>query len=291
MSTVVTGATLDACLDFVAAHPAPGVDAAFAARALQDLGRSPANRWVVLGPEGPVLVGVVVDTCDSRDNVADLLVLGGEPAALSAAQLDALLGAAERVGEDGPRDALEVALSEATASWAPTLAARGYVEAHASVTMRRPPGPVVEPPLPAGLWWEGPTPARMAAFHAVVGEAFAALPGAMVQPLEAFSAWALSARPPAALLMSGETLVGWVRVVCEPDRVELSSLGLAAAARGRGLGRVLVARGLAMAGPEQPVTLDVAAENDQATRLYLGFGFEEVERVPMLRRSLRSAGR
>jgi mycothiol synthase len=78
-------------------------------------------------------------------------------------------------------------------------------------------------------------------------------------------------------------LAGLVRLAANGVKGELRVVGRASAYRGRGVGRLLVDRGLrllAEAGA-RTVTLEAAAKNDRALALYRAFDFEIVERTPV----------
>jgi ribosomal-protein-alanine N-acetyltransferase len=75
------------------------------------------------------------------------------------------------------------------------------------------------------------------------------------------------------------------------NTIELVYLGLAPAARGRGLGRQLLRHGLHLLGrrEERAITLAVDEQNDPALALYRGEGFRRVLRRIALIRPLGAA--
>lgn len=263
--------------------PLPHLPRAFVARVLDELTRGPDAIWLA-----PGLAGAVIDTCASRDDVADLVLLAGVARADHAPDV---LAHAERVAAAGPRRSLEVALTPALAPWRPTLVARGYHHAYSMFTLERSlAGPLEASPAP-GTRWEPIIEARVGALYALVVEAFAELPGAMVPPLPEFTRHALSHEPPAELLVhaAGAALAFLRLTLTGHERGELSSLGVTRAARGQGLGHAVVTRGLARlhALGARHATLEVAATNERATALYRRHGFAITAETPVYRLPLR----
>lgn len=84
------------------------------------------------------------------------------------------------------------------------------------------------------------------------------------------------ARPHArvAVLADGDTVLGFTATWWIAGEVELHDIVVDVAARGRGLGRRLLAALLAEAGA-QPVFLEVRADNVPARALYARAGFSE----------------
>ncbi len=287
-------------LELVRSAPLPGISEAFATRALTRLARGADARWRVDGELG-CAAGVVIDTCASRDDVADLLTLGGHPERLSAREVTLLIRGAESVVAGGRRGALEVALTpRVAASWGPVLQGEGYVGEYTIHAMERP-GTLEQPrPLPPGLRWEPATVARAAAYHRVASETLLEVPGSMVVELEEFILALQAPERPALLLMRDEEVLGFVRVTRGAAVAELSALGLVRHARGRGLGDALVEAGVALATdpmgtvagghhpstPPERIRLDVVASNQSATRLYLRHGFVVVAETPVVRKAL-----
>lgn len=271
------------------AESSPLAPPGFARRAFGALTRGDDARWAVVGPDGPALVGVVIDTCESRDDVANLVVLGGDPR-LGDGDLHAMLGVAERIAGEGPRAFLEVELSAAQRDWERVLVARGYTASFVLEHRTRDVSPCMEVGLPEGFRWEPVTSVTVAALHAVVGVAFAELPGAMFAPLDEFVAATLAGEPRAEVLLQDGVVVGFVRVRAGVDgTAELGSLGLVPSVRGRGLGEAVVARGIAIARGLRPtaITLEVVATNARAARLYERLGFVRDGETPVWRAPLR----
>ena len=92
--------------------------------------------------------------------------------------------------------------------------------------------------------------------------------------------WARSARSARRLgIVEDGRVVAWAHVYDDGELVELDSVGVVPAARGRGLGRALLEGVLALAPPERPVFL-LADLVDWPRELYAKLGFETVgERV------------
>lgn len=280
------GAPSPVALALVDEAPIVGVPRTFAARVLGELARGPDALWT-LGPEAaPRLVGAVIDTCASRDDVADLFPVGGNPGDLSRAEIDALLDGAERIAAAGPRAHLEVAVPPDRLAWASVAKQRGYRLAYTLIHMRRDAEPVTEAAPPPGLRWEPVSERTVADHHRVVTLAFAEIPGAMVPPLDRFAPHALAAHPHPELLLEGERVVGYARVDRRGDEAEVAAIGRDPAHRGQGLGDVLLTHALAVALSLRPrsITLTVAAENARAASLYRRHGFVAYEEIPVYRR-------
>jgi ribosomal protein S18 acetylase RimI-like enzyme len=275
-------------LALVDGAPLVGVPRAFATRVLHELARGPDAVWTLGSEAAPRLVGAVIDTCASRDDVADLFAVAGHPGDLSTDEVDALLEGAERIAATGPRAHLEVAVPPDRLTWAPIAERRGYRRAYTLIHMRRDAGPIIEVPVPPDLRWEPVSERTVADHHRVVTLAFAEIPGAMVPPLDAFAAHALNATPRPELLLEGHRVVGYARVDRRGDEAEVAAIGRDPAARGRGLGDVLLthalALALALALRPRSVTLTVAAENARASALYRRHGFVAYEEIPVYRR-------
>ena len=279
----VRSATLAEALAF--ARSAPLVSPHFVARALGSLCRGDDARWAVADADGLRLVGVILDTCDSRDDVAELLPVGGA-LDLDEDTLGALLAHAEAVAAAGPRTNLDITVDADRARWVGPLVARGYQPAYQMSSLRREPTPVDEPVV-AGLTWEPVTPATAAELWSLVGAAFADLPGAMRAPLDEFVAHVAAATPAPELLLRDGRAIGFVRVGGTPTGAEVRSLGVHPAARG-GLGEVVLRRALAACLTLAPaeITLDVATTNTRALSLYLRNGFVPTAETTTWRRGL-----
>jgi ribosomal protein S18 acetylase RimI-like enzyme len=90
-------------------------------------------------------------------------------------------------------------------------------------------------------------------------------------------------------LTDGEGVLGMLRGVIDRDGAgEVESIGLAARARGRGLGRWLLRRCEALLDERRPreVCLRVAESNVPAISLYRAEGYEEVKRDVAWERAL-----
>lgn len=268
-----------------AALARPLVLADFVPRALGSLCRGDDARWAVVDGDDVRLVGLVLDTCDSRDDVAELLPVGGD-LAIGPTAIDALLDHAERAAAAGPRANLDVVVPPTAAAWRAPLAHRGYTVAYATIPMQRPPDPVAED---VGYAWEPVGPDTVRALWALVGVTFADLPGAMMAPLEEFVVATLAGRPPSELLRVDGQIAAWVRVAETPDGAEIRSLGVHPTFQGRGLGGVALRRAirLALAMTPAAITLEVAAINTRALRLYEGHGFVAGLGTEVWRRGLR----
>ena len=79
---------------------------------------------------------------------------------------------------------------------------------------------------------------------------------------------------------AGPRLAGYAGLLLSPGSADVQTLGVAPAARGRGLGRALLAELLAHARARgaSEVLLEVAADNAAAIALYRSAGFEVISR-------------
>lgn len=147
--------------------------------------------------------------------------------------------------------------------------------------------------VPAGLEWVELDTRWAERVYTFLVEAFAGVPGFMAAPPAEMARRLMmhTPRPRVLVDVAGDRLVGIARVK-GPDgdgvgRVDL--VARAAARRGQGLGRVVVdeaLRILAKLGARR-FSLDVAADNERALRLYRDYGFEVVAQDTVWRRGLR----
>lgn len=163
------------------------------------------------------------------------------------------------------------------------LAARGYARVNALVTMRRTRRRPVTP-LPEGVVERALAEVGPDAWVEIENGAFEQLPFAVrVTRADADRQMAAPAFDASLLrfLADGEGVLGMLRGVMGRDGTgEVESIGLAARARGRGLGRWLLRRCEALLDQRRAreVVLRVAATNVPAVSLYRAEGYEEVSR-------------
>lgn len=148
--------------------------------------------------------------------------------------------------------------------------------------------------VPEGLSWVELDARRAERVYTFLVEAFAGVPGFMAAPPEEMARRLMAhvPRPRVLVDVAGDQLVGIARVK-GPDGDGVGKVDLvarAASRRGHGLGRVVLdeaLRVLAELGARR-FSLDVAADNERALKLYRAYGFEIVAQDTVWRRGLRS---
>jgi ribosomal protein S18 acetylase RimI-like enzyme len=243
-----------------------------------------------------VAVAVLIDTCDTQGNAAELSVFaprGGEDV------LAVVLEWAEAMSARGGRDQLDLPAWPGGGLDEVWIAARGYRVGFVMHEMLRPADalapPPVRAPLPAGWTWRSLGAELLDSYYEVVRASFAELPGAFVSARDSFARRALTDPLPVQLLCEpGEpaSVAAWVRVQAGPGTGgELASLGRHPRHRGLGLGDHLVSRGLAMLGElgARRSILEVAAVNARVIELYQRHGYRQQSSVPVYRRPIRRA--
>lgn len=241
-----------------------------------------------------VAVAVLVDTCSTQGNAAELSIFAptGEHDVLAA-----LLDWAEQICAHGVRDNLDVPAWPGGGVDGPWLTAHGFAVGYLMHDLVRSAGAAAPPspraPLPAGWAWRPLGEDLIASYHETVCAAFAELPGAYVSDLDSFARRALADEIPAELLCEpGEapTVAAWIRVAARPGgEGELASLGRHPRHRGLGLGDHLVSRGIARLdelGVRQSM-LEVAAVNTGAIALYQRHGYALHSTMAVYRRPVR----
>lgn len=210
-------------------------------------------------------------------------------AAAAPAALELVAAAEARVRAEGAR-ALVVGEKRVRGA-GPLLEARGYAQANAMVRMRRTRRRPV-PPLPAGLAERPLAEVGLDAWVAIENAAFEELPFAVrVTRADAERQAAAPSfdAPLLRFLSDAGGVCGMLRGVMGCDGTgEVESIGLAARARGRGLGRWLLRRCEALLDARGPreVVLRVAASNTPALALYRVEGYAEVARDVAWERAL-----
>ena len=238
------------------------------------------------GIEGVALVdgarvralGLFVRTDLTRTGKCSLVWLSAPDAA---AAMELVADAEARAEREGAR-ALVVGEKRVRGA-APLLTARGYARVNALVTMRRD-GRRPVWPLPAGVVERTLAEVGPDGWVEIENAAFEHLPFAVrVTRADAERQMAAPAFDASLMrfLVDGEGVLGMLRGVIDRDGVgEVESIGLAARARGRGLGRWLLRRCEALLDERRPreVRLRVAESNAPAISLYRAEGYEEVSR-------------
>lgn len=265
-------------LAFVRAHPVAGAPVDKAAWFLGELCRGP-EAWIDLAVHGRrALVGVVIDTCESADDGAELVVLGRDREVADEAALRAAIDRARAFAAGGPRSALEVM----TPGPFPVqlLEGAGFRPSYQLHEMQRQGAPVPAALLPGGLRWADADRAMGAQLHAVTRAAFASVPGSFVAPVEVLVERLERQPHPTRVLLEGERVIAFVRPEGPVDGVgTIGVLGVLPSAQGRGLGRLALREGLAAlaARGAGAFRLDVAVRNERALRLYESEGFSTVQ--------------
>jgi ribosomal protein S18 acetylase RimI-like enzyme len=234
-------------------------------------------------------VAVVIDTCETAGNAAELAVF---PAARDPAVLNELLDWGEAHVARGPRDLVDVPAWPGDDPPEDLMFERGYQIGYFRGEMVRPEAagdPPARAALPPGWWWCEPAERLVHAYYEVRSAAFEAVPGAFLPPYETFRDLALDTESIVHLLLDREGHVqAYVRVTIQPDGSgEISNLGRHPRCRGLGLGPVLVARGLDIlwSNGARRIRLDVAATNEAAVELYRSFGFQQTSQTRVYRRA------
>lgn len=234
----------------------------------------------------PRALGLFVRNDAARTGKCSLVWLS---AADPAVAMELVAHAEARAGREGAR-ALVVREKRVRGA-APLLAARGYARVNAMLTMRRGRRRPV-PPLPEGLVERTLAEVGADAWVAIENAAFEDVPFAVrVSRGDAERQMAAPGFDASLLrfLADADGVLGMLRGVFGRDRVgEVESIGLAARARGRGLGRWLLRRCEALVDQRRPreVLLRVAESNAPAVALYRAEGYGEVARDVAWERAL-----
>jgi ribosomal protein S18 acetylase RimI-like enzyme len=240
-------------------------------------------------------VSIILDTHATGADAADFMFVAHREL-----PDDALVRLAFDLGIErarvGPRGWLEAALTPDCLPHEPMLRARGFVDAYSLYEMTRAesaPTPGDEP-LPDGFAWSDVNDDCIAALHAVTVAAFSAVPGAGVSAIAEFRQNVLGRRPPTRVLSHLGEVAGFAGIVIDPERPDhgvVRAIGLHPGYRRRGLGSHLIAeaiRRLRAAGARE-LSLEVAAGNSRALRLYRQFGFAVARELRVLKLPLRAA--
>jgi ribosomal protein S18 acetylase RimI-like enzyme len=275
---------LEEALAFAARHPVGHLDEPTRRRLLTQLTSAPAGTIVVGDERGALrLVATVVDVIDDPTAAAELVILGAAPGLPGAVLAGEVLAPARAFARAVGRRALHVARPDIVPGVDEILARARLSLHHEVVTMRRAHATLdgADPAPPPGWRWVPLDDALVAPAHAALVEMFRGAPGATLPPLDAFRRGAFSSPPGWHALLDGEAVAGLVRVSAADGGGEVRILGRAPAYRGRGLGPLLLDRGLRLlaAAGARAVTLEVAATNDRALALYRAFDFAVVERT------------
>ena len=282
---------LDEALAFSARHPVARVDETTRRRMITSLTSDPAGTIVVGDADGAIrVVATVIDVMADRAAPAEMIVLGARPGLPGAAFVDEVLAPARAFARGVGRRGLEIARPPFVSDADEVLAREGFAFTYATFTMRRPRADVdgPEPAPPPGWRWVALDEGLVAPVHAALLEMFADSPGTTMMPLDTFRRGAFASPPGYHLLLDGGAIAGLVRVSVAGQHGDVRILGRAPAYRGRGVGRLILDRGLRLltAAGARTVAREVTATNEHALALYRAFDFEIVERTPMLAAAL-----
>lgn len=257
---------------------------------MTQIAAGPECVWDVSRDGRRVAAAILVDTCASEANTAELTLLALAP---DGPESDRILDAAVERIRLGPRGAIDVPRFGSGSPSEEWLEERGFAHAFSMFHMIREKGlPLTEPTLTPPLRWSSYEPRFFESYYDVLKRAFRHVPGAFV-PDEATSRKRIEALPvPAELILEGDRAIAFVRVERRHSGGgDLTILGRDPGRRGERLGEALVARGLSRLRSfgAEPVYLDVAATNRDALRLYERFFFSvtqetKVFRLPVSRR-------
>lgn len=234
-------------------------------------------------------VGVVIDTCDSAADCAELNVFVGARAPEDT--LAMLLAWGEAVAAKGPRACLDVPLTHGACVRPEVLEAAGFAFAYALWTMHADPlpRPTAAPETLAGFTWRALTPELAPALHRTTARAFADVPGSFVPPLEMFVERCRTDLTAARrVLTDGERVAAFLRLDRDGALGRVASLGRDPAFRARGLGTSALCEALTWLADAgcTVAELEVAAMNRAALSLYEGFGFVATREMPVFRKPL-----
>jgi len=255
---------------------------------------------LVRGPEGVFdlrngnarLVAGLVEKADNAADAADLTLLGtmGPDEALKPLLAEAV-DAAYALGRTGARSVLHVALPSPLAGLTEVLTERPFGVSHRAYEMATPDNTTWPVELPTGMSWRAVEPDIIDATRAMIVEAFEGSRGTFISEPEDFRRHMLEVAEHIALLFEEQTLMGYVRVrMIEPDTGFIALIARAPAARGRGLGDVLLREGLRRLADMGAKTfeLDVVADNGSALGLYERHGFRTYAEEITWERDLRA---
>lgn len=234
-------------------------------------------------------IGVVIDTCDSAADCAELNVFVGAQAPEDT--LAMLLAWGEAVAARGPRVCLDVPLTHGACVRPEVLSAAGFAFAYALWSMHAAPlapTPTGGERLP-GFSWRALTPALAPALHRTTARAFADVPGSFVPPLEMFiERCRTDTAAHRRVLTDGARVAAFLRLEHDGALGRVASLGRDPDFRARGLGASAMGEALRwMAGAGcTAAELEVAATNRAALSLYEGFGFAATREMPVFRKPL-----
>lgn len=279
---------------FARAHPGGDFDARLIRTLLCKIPASPEHVLDVWAGERRVLVASLLDTLTNATNTAQLVVLGLDAMALSPAITTWLLDWAEAMTGQGPRQTIEVPLPHQLAGLREALLDRGYHHGYSNYDMAT--GAIAQlPPAPEPLaepWhWQDFSEPYMRPYYDLLIAAFAEIPGAQIASWDHFPALARQAPIQPRLLLHGERLAGFAKVVLRGEDQADGYIGTIArhpAFRGARLGPALLHEALQMLHGRgaKRYSLCVAASNARALALYQQHGFAVVSEEPTYLKSL-----
>lgn len=234
-------------------------------------------------------VGVVIDTCDSAADCAELNVFVGARA--PGDTLAMLLAWGEGVAARGPRSCVDVPLTPGAGVRPAVLTEAGFAFAYALWSMHADPlpRPPVVPEALAGFDWRALDPELAPALHRTTARAFADVPGSFVPSLEMFvERCRTDTSAHRRVLTDGVDVAAFLRLERHGALGRVASLGREPTLRARGLGASAMREALRWLteGGCTAAELEVAATNRAALALYEGFGFAATREMQVFRKPL-----
>ncbi|MBW2525862.1 MAG: GNAT family N-acetyltransferase [Deltaproteobacteria bacterium] len=287
-------ATLSEQLDFVERYPTRPLDRQTASWLIERLGAPQERLLDVVGPNGRQLLAMVFANMRNPDEAAELWILGYRGDANGPdAVARAVVWAKAKAAAAGAR-CLDLTLPAALQTLAPRLRAEGFEWVYDNYTMvleSIATTSLVQTPTPPDLRWTELGHDLAASAYECYAAGFAEVSGAQIPSLDTFRATVLTAEIKPRILLEGSRVVAIARVVlldAAAGRGEIRSIARHPSARGRGLGKLLLAEALRtlIGSGATEACLEVASDNAAAIGLYEQSGFETRETTAVYRSRL-----
>jgi ribosomal protein S18 acetylase RimI-like enzyme len=278
-SSAVSSATSEALLEYCAAHPVEGADAA---RFIERLNTGPS---AIIDWRDRGLVVVLLDALAGDKGIVPVEIVGlaeGRlPVDLAVDLVAELVARAEMLGAR----AIELAISPIWAPHRTLLEGAGYSPSYTDLDMVCPdPDWGDDLPLPAESHWTDAAPNWVDEYIRVLQDGFADVPGAFVPAPEEVRRYLVQPDIRARILIERGRGIALLRYT-EP-RTYINAVVRAAGCRGRGLGRLVMdeaRRRLVTQGSHKaPMRLTVVDTNTAAIELYRRCRFEIETEMPVL---------
>lgn len=282
MSTLfsdVSSATLEALLEFCAAHPVDGDDAP---RFIERLNTGPS---AIIDWRDRGLVAVMLDAIAGDKGIVPVEIAGLAGGRLSAALAAELVSElALRARMLGAR-AIELAISRIWAPHRALLEGAGYSPSYTDFDMVcHNPDWGQDQPLPPGSYWVDAAPDWIDEYIRVLEDGFAGVPGAFVPAPEEVRRYLVQSGIRARILIEQGRGIALLRYT-EP-RTYINAVVRAAGQHGRGLGRLVMDEArrclVTQRSNKAPMRLTVVDTNTAAIELYRRCRFEIERETPVL---------